>query len=155
MRYIGKKDIVKNDRYLLLNPKVKQMIIFNRSSEVARARVAVLAKEYPDAVIETANRIFVDTPFASKELDDLSHSLEQGIVKESDILAFAHFVREPLIIEQKNGPASNTLFFKSVGMALFDLMVASTVNEFAQKNDLGVKVDSSMALKKDGAGNGS
>ncbi|NDY70833.1 ornithine cyclodeaminase family protein [Desulfobacter hydrogenophilus] len=185
-------------RYLLLNRRVKQMMIFNRSPEAAFARVAVLAtaypdvnfkvaqtadslvkacelvvaattsktpvfsndpklvkgktfisigsfrpdmKEFPDAVIETADRVFVDTPFASKECGDLSQPLEHGIVKDSDLLAFAHLVREPLTTEQKNNPAFGTLFFKSVGMALFDLTVASTIYEFAQENDLGIKLD--------------
>lgn len=185
-------------RYLLLNRKVKQVVIFNRSAETARAKVAILASEYPDvgfkvaqtadslvkacdlvvaattskvpvfsndpelvkgktfisvgsfrpdmqefpdAVIETANRIFVDTPFAAKESGDLCQPLERGIVKESQLLAFAQLVREPLNLEQKDDPAIQTLFFKSVGMALFDLTVASTIYEFALKNNLGVTLD--------------
>lgn len=185
-------------RYLLLNRRIKQMMVFNRSADTARARVAVLANEYPDvsfnvaqtadglvkacdlvvaattsktpvfnndpelvkgktfisigsfrpdmqefpdAVIETANRIYVDTPFASKESGDLSRPLEQGLVKASELIDFSSLVRNPLTTEQKNDPAFNTLFFKSVGMALFDLTVASTVYEFALKNDLGVKLD--------------
>ena len=71
----------------------------------------------------------------------MSQPLERGIVKDSDLLAFAPLVREPLTVEQKNDPALGTLFFKSVGMALFDLAAAYTVYEFAQKNDLGVKLD--------------
>lgn len=98
-------------------------------------------KEFPDAVIETTNRIFVDTPFFSKESGDLSRPLESCIVKDSDLHSFANLVREPLTIDQKNNPAFNPLFFKSVGMALFDLAVASAVYEFAQKNDLGVKLE--------------
>lgn len=185
-------------RYLLLTRKVKQVMVFNRSPETARAKVATLAseypdvgfkvaqtadslvkacdivvaattsktpvfsndpelvrgktfisigsfrpdmKEFPDAVIETANRIFVDTPFAAKESGDLSQPLEQGIVKDSQLIAFAQLVREPLNLEQKGGSALGTLFFKSVGMALFDLTVASTIYEFAVKNDLGVTLD--------------
>jgi len=34
-----------------------------------------------------------------------------------------------------------SLFLKSVGMALFDLTAVSTVYEFVQENDLGVKLD--------------
>ena len=185
-------------RYLLLNRRVKQVMVFNRSAETARAKVAILASEYPDvdfkvaqtadslvkacdlvvgattskipvfsndpelvkgktfisvgsfrpdmqefpdAVIETANRIFVDTPFAAKESGDLSQPLERGLVKHSQLLSFAQLVRDPLTVEQKNDPAFNTLFFKSVGMALFDLTVASTIYEFALKNDLGVRLD--------------
>ncbi|WP_320044857.1 ornithine cyclodeaminase family protein [uncultured Desulfobacter sp.] len=185
-------------RYLLLNRRIKQMMIFNRSPETARARVAGLAseypdvdfkvaqtadglvkacnlvvaattsktpvfsndpelvkgktfisigsfrpdmKEFPDAVIETANRIYVDTPFASKEAGDLSQPLAQGLVKNSELIGFSSLVRDPLTDEQKKDPAFNTLFFKCVGMALFDLTVASAVYEFALKNDLGVKLD--------------
>nr|WP_321403819.1 ornithine cyclodeaminase family protein [uncultured Desulfobacter sp.] len=185
-------------RYLLLLRRVKQVMVFNRSAETARAKAAMLAteypdvsfqvaqtadslvkacdlvvaattsktpvfsndpelvkgktfisigsfrpdmKEFPDAVIEAANRIFVDTPFAAKESGDLSQPLERGIVKDSQLLSFAQLVREPLTAEQINDPVFNTLFFKSVGMALFDLTVASTIYEFAVKNDLGVTLD--------------
>lgn len=185
-------------RYLLLSRRVKQVMIYNRSAETARAKVAMLAseypdvsftvaqtadslvnacdlvvaattsktpvfsndpelvkgktfisigsfrpdmKEFPDAVIETANRIFVDTPFAAKESGDLSQPLAQGIVKASQLLAFAQLVREPLNLEQENDSALKTLFFKSVGMALFDLTVASAIYECAVKNDLGVTLD--------------
>nr|WP_320191713.1 ornithine cyclodeaminase family protein [uncultured Desulfobacter sp.] len=185
-------------RYLLHNRRIKQMMIFNRSAETARARVAGLAseypdvdfkvaqtadglvkacnlvvaattsktpvfsndpelvkgktfisigsfrpdmKEFPDVVIETANRIYVDTPFASKEAGDLSQPLAKGLVKNSELIGFSSLVRSPLTDEQKKDPAFNTLFFKSVGMALFDLTVASSVYEFALKNNLGVKLD--------------
>lgn len=185
-------------RYLLLNRRIKQMMVFNRSANTARARVAALAneypdvnfkvaqtadslvkacdlvvaattsktpvfsndpelvkgktfisigsfkpdmKEFPDAVIETADRIYVDTPFASKESGDLCQPLAQGLVKNSELVGFSSLVRDPLTHEQKKDPAFNTLFFKSVGMALFDLTVASTIYEFVLKNDLGVILD--------------
>ena len=122
--------------------------LFSNDPELVRGKTFISIgsfrpdmKEFPDAVIETADRVFVDTPFASKESGDLSQPLERGIVKDSDLLAFAPLVREPLTVEQKNDPALGTLFFKSVGMALFDLAAAYTVYEFAQKNDLGVKLD--------------
>lgn len=92
-------------------------------------------KEFPDAVISTADKIYVDTPFAAKESGDLCIPLEQGIVDEKDIHPFAG------LIGGKAADLSGTCFFKSVGMALFDLTVASTLYELAKETKTGVELD--------------
>ncbi len=98
-------------------------------------------KEFPDAVVETADRIFVDTPFAARESGDLSQPLERGVIKKENILSFAHLVRQPLTAPRLTDSAYCTLFFKSVGMALFDLTVAIAVYELAEKQNLGITLD--------------
>lgn len=98
-------------------------------------------KEFPDAVVETSDRIFVDTPFAARESGDLSQPLERGVINEKDVLPFAPLVRQPLTEAQKSESTYNTVFFKSVGMALFDLTAAIAVYELGQKNNLGVTLD--------------
>ncbi|MCG8635031.1 MAG: ornithine cyclodeaminase family protein [Desulfobacterales bacterium] len=93
-------------------------------------------KEFPDAVIKTADKIYVDTLFAAKESGDICEPLKQGIVKKEEIRAFADLIKEPA-----PGHNNGTLFFKSVGMALFDLTVASALYEFAKEKQLGVTLD--------------
>ncbi len=95
-------------------------------------------KEFPDAVIKTADKIYVDTLFAAKESGDICKPLKQGIVKKENIRTFADLIKETTP-GKKIG--SQTIFFKSVGMALFDLTVASALYEFAKKKQMGVTLE--------------
>ncbi len=92
-------------------------------------------KEFPDAVISTADHVYVDTLFAAKESGDICIPLENKVVKPEKIKAFTSLVAKPIDLENK------TLFFKSVGMALFDLTVATAVYELALKEKIGQALD--------------
>ncbi len=92
-------------------------------------------KEFPDQVIETADEVYVDTPFAAKESGDIEGPLSRNIIKKEKIQPFAPLVRTPV---DKNG---QTRFFKSVGMALFDLTVAAAVYEQALKLGFGIPLE--------------
>ncbi len=92
-------------------------------------------KEFPDAVISTADHVYADTLFAAKESGDLCIPLENKVVKPEKIKAFSGLITKPVDLENK------TLFFKSVGMALFDLTVASAVYELAIKEKIGQVLD--------------
>jgi ornithine cyclodeaminase/alanine dehydrogenase-like protein (mu-crystallin family) len=88
-------------------------------------------KEFPDAVITTADHVYVDTLFAAKESGDICIPLERNIVAPEKINAFSCLLEKPISLENK------TIFFKSVGMALFDLTVASAVYRLATENKMG------------------
>ncbi|MEH0020807.1 MAG: ornithine cyclodeaminase family protein [Desulfobacter sp.] len=95
-------------------------------------------KEFPNAVIKTSDRVYVDTPFAAKESGDICTPLAQGIVKREKIQPFAELIRRQA---PENREENTTLFFKSVGMALFDLSVASVLYELAEKQQFGTAID--------------
>ena len=57
MGYIGKKDIAENDRYLLLNRRVKQMLIFNRSPKAAREESQSLQRSLLMSVLRSHRRL--------------------------------------------------------------------------------------------------
>lgn len=95
-------------------------------------------KEFPDVVIEQADHVFVDTPFAAKESGDICQPLSMGVTQDK-IVPFAGLVNNPVTLENPDG-SSKTIFFKSVGMALFDLSVASAVYEAAVEQNLGTKL---------------
>ncbi len=97
-------------------------------------------KEFPDAVISSADKVFVDTPFAAKESGDICQPLEKGVVKKDQIIPFAKLI-EMGVAAEENTKDPLTLFFKSVGMALFDMTVASALYEIAEKNNLGTTLD--------------
>ena len=92
-------------------------------------------KEFPDAVIVNADHLYVDTRFAARESGDICIPLENKIVKPEKIKAFSDLVDTPIPLKNK------TCFFKSVGMALFDLTVASAVYKLALKEKIGQVLD--------------
>jgi ornithine cyclodeaminase/alanine dehydrogenase-like protein (mu-crystallin family) len=88
-------------------------------------------KEFPDAVIKEADAVYVDTLFATEESGDLCQPLENKVVSREKILAFASVVQQPVDL------SGATVFFKSVGMALFDLTVAAAVLEWGNQENQG------------------
>ena len=93
-------------------------------------------KELPDAVITAADAVYVDTPFAAQESGDICIPLKNQVVSRNKIQPFAQLVRHPVDTE-----GDKTWFFKSVGMALFDLTVASAVYRLGKEKNLGQVLD--------------
>jgi len=92
-------------------------------------------QEFPDAVIEKADHVFVDTMFAARESGDIVNPLNNHIVEVDKIKEFAG------LLESNNNFENKTVLFKSVGMALFDLTVASALYDFARKENIGEILD--------------
>lgn len=92
-------------------------------------------QEFPNKVIENADDILVDTMFAEEESGDIAIPLQDKIVTKERIKEFA------AIVEKKTSFENSTVFFKSVGMGLFDLTAASAIYQFAVKNGIGQKLD--------------
>ncbi len=92
-------------------------------------------QEFPNTVAKTADEIFVDTLFAAKESGDLVVPLQDHAIQMEKIQEFAR------LFEKNTMTEGRTIFFKSVGMALFDLAVASAVYELAVNNSMGQVLD--------------
>lgn len=97
-------------------------------------------KEFPDAVICCADHVYIDTPFAAKESGDIFIPLEQGLVGPERIIPFAGLMETSINLQDKKGKPK-TLFFKSVGMALFDIAVAARIYEQATSLSIGQNID--------------
>lgn len=80
-------------------------------------------KEYPDEIFRDLKQVFVDTLHANAESGDLMDPLRKGLIQEKDVLPMAN------LIMQKSEASGETRFFKSVGMAAFDLYGAKLVYE--------------------------
>jgi ornithine cyclodeaminase/alanine dehydrogenase-like protein (mu-crystallin family) len=80
-------------------------------------------KEYPDEVFGDVRQVFVDTVHAKVEAGDLVKPLRKGLIQEDDVIPLAD------IILKKTDIQGDTRFFKSVGMAAFDLYGAKLVYE--------------------------
>lgn len=92
-------------------------------------------QEFPDIVINTCDDVFVDTLFAVKESGDIVIPLKNHMVKKDKIKEFAGLLENDTYNENK------TVFFKSVGMALFDLAAAAAIYEEATEKHIGQTLD--------------
>jgi ornithine cyclodeaminase/alanine dehydrogenase-like protein (mu-crystallin family) len=91
-------------------------------------------KEFPDAVIQGADAVYVDTLFAAKESGDICQPLTRRIVPENKIQPFASVPGQPVDV-------GGTVLFKSVGMALFDLTVAAAVFAWGHEKKQGQQLE--------------
>ena len=91
-------------------------------------------QEFPDTVIETADDVFVDTLFAARESGDIAGPLKDHVVTKDKIKEFAGLLEKDTSLKNK------TIFFKSVGMALFDLTVSTAIYQMAVENNIGQKL---------------
>ncbi|MGI6162304.1 MAG: ornithine cyclodeaminase family protein [Bacillota bacterium] len=78
-------------------------------------------REFPDALFRLVEKVYIDTEIAREETGDLVHPLSTGLISESQIETFDTLIgnsghRQPI--------GNGTTLFKSVGMALFDLVVS-------------------------------
>ncbi len=94
-------------------------------------------REYPDALFSLVDKIYVDTEHAKKETGDLVYPLAKGLLREDQVDTFGHL----LLANHTKLPASGeTTFVKSVGMAVFDLVVSKLIYECALAEGLGQEV---------------
>lgn len=80
-------------------------------------------KEYPDEIFRDIHQVFVDTLHANVEAGDLVDPIRKGLIDEKKVLPVTD------LILQKSEAIGETRFFKSVGMAAFDLYGAKLVYE--------------------------
>ena len=93
-------------------------------------------QELPDSLFKSLDQIFVDTEHAKIESGDLSIRIENGMVKKDQIHTLGQ-----LINKEVNFDENQTTLFKSVGMALFDLMVAKKIYLNAIEKGIGIEVE--------------
>lgn len=79
-------------------------------------------REFPDSLFRLADRIYTDTLHGLKESGDLIYPLENKIMDKTDFLEGGRLIKD-------NISPGTTRVFKSVGMALFDLLASVLVYE--------------------------
>ena len=92
-------------------------------------------QEYPTGMISRIEQIIIDTPLALKESGDLAIPLSKGLIQKEQIHTLGKLITGKINIDE-----SKTTFFKSVGMALFDLLTAETIYKNARKYKIGQEV---------------
>lgn len=85
-------------------------------------------RELPDALFAVADKVYVDLPYACEESGDLIDPMRAGILKPEQISLIHEVIhKEP---GRKKG---RTIVFKTVGMALVDLLAAEEICRAAEE----------------------
>jgi ornithine cyclodeaminase len=95
-------------------------------------------REFPDSLCSLVETVYVDTEFAKEESGDLSQPLASGVLTDDRVTSFGSYL---LTAEDKDRVKRNTTFFKSVGIAIFDIIVADIIFQRAKKHGLGHEVE--------------
>jgi ornithine cyclodeaminase len=90
-------------------------------------------REYPDSFFSLPEVVYMDTEHALDETGDLITPLEKKLLPREKLRTFGSALREKV---PPHAPES-TVFFKSVGMALFDLVVGAALYRGALGKGLG------------------
>lgn len=93
-------------------------------------------REFPQAIFDKVDKIIIDTLDAIEESGDLIVPLERGWINEDQIYTMGKLLNGEIEVDLEK-----TTFFKTVGMALFDLMTANLVYEKAKSHGVGREID--------------
>jgi ornithine cyclodeaminase/alanine dehydrogenase-like protein (mu-crystallin family) len=94
-------------------------------------------REYPEALFSILEQVFVDTEHALEETGDLLVPIEKHWIKENQVQTLGSILIDA---QDKTKMMKNTTFFKSVGMALFDLCVSTFIYHKEKEKGLGQEI---------------
>ena len=93
-------------------------------------------REYPPCLWDLLSQVYVDLPFACEESGDLSQPLCEGLLTMEQVYTMGQLLAGKAPIP----PKGETVFFKTVGMALFDLMAAQAIAGKALEKGIGQQI---------------
>lgn len=88
-------------------------------------------REIPDAVWDLVDRVYIELPYACEESGDLSQPIAQGRLKEEQTVLMSDYLADN---PKEITDTGETTYFKSVGMALFDVCIAQKILESTKEN---------------------
>jgi len=91
-------------------------------------------RELPDRLFAVADAVYVDLEYACEESGDLCTRLEKGLLKRKDVLLLQDLMGSPDI------PKSETVVFKTVGMALVDIFAGQYFCRKCEEKGLGIEI---------------
>lgn len=112
--------------------------IFKNKTVVAIGSYKPHCRECPDALVKSADNIYVDLAFAKEESGDLFIPIKEEIISENKIHQISDVLYSP---DYKNHIIGKTIFIKTVGMALFDVVCAQEIYNKAIAENIGTHID--------------
>lgn len=95
-------------------------------------------REFPDALFTHTSTVWVDIDFAKEESGEILVPLRDGLLKDEQIVTLGQFIRSG---KEPDRGLSGTTFFKTVGMALFDLAAAQLIYECSKEHGIGTELN--------------
>lgn len=93
-------------------------------------------REFPRALYRLVDRVIIDTEHGLEESGDLITPLQEGWIDRSKIIEFGKYLGN----KANHSEELKTRLFKSVGMALFDIVVGEMLYRKAVEKNLGIKL---------------
>jgi len=122
-----------NDPVLPNNPEfLKNKLIVGIGSFQPKMR------EFPQALFEVTDQVYIDTDDAIKESGDICTPLENKWIKNQSIQTMASYLATNKKIEREEG---KSIIFKSTGMALFDVVAANIIYKKASQLNIGQQLE--------------
>ncbi len=94
-------------------------------------------REFPQALFDLLKNVYIDTEHALEESGDIIVPLRNGWLRQDQIMTLGRFLIDN---ESESQVRRETTFFKSVGMALFDVCASTLIYEKAIAKGLGQKI---------------
>ena len=95
-------------------------------------------REIPSTLYTMIDKVYIDTEDALDESGDIIVPLDEGWVTKDQVQTLGGFINNQ---KQQPQTRNETTFFKSVGMALFDVCVSKLVYDNAIEKGLGQEID--------------
>ncbi|MBQ7007230.1 MAG: ornithine cyclodeaminase family protein, partial [Oscillospiraceae bacterium] len=112
--------------------------LFRGKTVVAIGSYKPDCRECPDALLRVCDNIYVDLDFAKEESGELLIPLKNGIITDSDVLQISDVLYDEKL---KCHTPGETIFIKTVGMALFDVVCGNEIYKKAVENGIGTELD--------------
>jgi ornithine cyclodeaminase len=94
-------------------------------------------REFPQALFSLLKTVYIDTEHALEESGDIIVPLRNGWLSRDQIVTLGRFLTEG---KSQDQVMEDTTFFKSVGMALFDVCASKLIYENAIQKGLGQRI---------------
>ncbi|SHH09040.1 ornithine cyclodeaminase [Anaerosphaera aminiphila DSM 21120] len=95
-------------------------------------------REYPDALSSLVEDVYIDADIALEETGDLIQPIAAGLLKNSQVKRISKLIASGGEIKDLE---HKTTFFKTVGIAIFDIVAANAIYKKAVEAEVGYLLD--------------
>ena len=135
-------ELLKNSEVIITATTSYQPVIDNEKELLKGKHIIAIGsykpdmRELPDALFEVVDKVIVDTDFAKEESGDLYLPIKNNLIKSEVIENMGDFLKDNKGFDVNN----KTTLYKSVGMGLFDMVVANKIYKKAIEKGIGQNI---------------
>lgn len=136
------RDLVESSEIIITTTTSNKPVLPNDESLLRGKHIVAIGsykpemQELPEALFRLLDDMYIDTDFAMEESGDLVIPMQNCWIKKEQVRLFSK-----LLTDESNRINENTTLFKSVGMALFDLVVAEFIYKRAVEKGIGQSIN--------------